>query len=106
MIKKRNLKSFQESDDALTSIVVTVMLIGIIMGMIIGPILTVQIPNEIKDNEALHMDDVSQSFSDPVWVHWQIQSMGTGFLTSRSRGSRCPPLRGTVVSWSLVSLRA
>jgi hypothetical protein len=64
MIKKRNLKSFQESDDALTSIVVTVMLIGIIMGLIIGPILTVQIPNEIEDNEALHMDEVSQSFSD------------------------------------------
>jgi hypothetical protein len=64
MTKKRNLKSFQESDDALTSIVVTVMLIGIIMGLIIGPILTVQIPNEIESNEALHMDEVSQSFTD------------------------------------------
>jgi hypothetical protein len=61
---KRNLKSFQESDEALTSIVVTVMLIGIIMGLIIGPILTIQIPNEIEDNEALHMEKVSQSFSD------------------------------------------
>jgi hypothetical protein len=64
MIKNRNLKSFQESDDALTSIVVTVMLIAIIMGLIISPILTIQLPNEIEYNEALHMDEVSQSFSD------------------------------------------
>lgn len=64
MKKNRNLHKFQESDEALTSIVVTVMLIGIIMGLIIGPILTIQIPNEIKDNEARHMENVSQSFTD------------------------------------------
>jgi hypothetical protein len=64
MKTKRNLHKFQESDEALTSIVVTVMLIGIIMGLIIGPILTIQIPNEIKDNEARHMERVSQSFTD------------------------------------------
>ncbi len=64
MKNNRNLRKFQESDEALTSIVVTVMLIGIIMGLIIGPILTIQIPNEIKDNEARHMEKVSQSFTD------------------------------------------
>jgi hypothetical protein len=62
LTSKKNRKRIQDSDEALTSIVVTVMLIGIIMGLIIGPILTIQIPNEIKANEAEHMDDISESF--------------------------------------------
>ncbi len=62
MTSKKNRKKIQDSDEALTSIVVTVMLIGIIMGLIIGPILTIQIPNEIEANEAEHMDDISKSF--------------------------------------------
>ena len=62
MKTKRHRVKLQDSEEALTSIVVTVMLIGIIMGFIVGPILTIRIPNEIKENEALHMDDVSDSF--------------------------------------------
>ena len=62
MTTKKHRTKLQNSEEAITSIVVTVMMIGLIMGLIIGPILTIQIPNEIKANEAKHMDDVSESF--------------------------------------------
>ena len=62
-IKFRNTK-LQESEDGLTNVITTVLIIAIIMTFIIGPYLTIVVPQQIKRNESDHLDDVEESFID------------------------------------------
>ena len=57
-------KKIPNSEDAMTSVITTVLIIAIVMGLIIGPYLTLVIPQEIKNNEAAHLKDVEESFLD------------------------------------------
>jgi len=54
----------QESEDGLTNVITTVLIIAIIMTFIIGPYLTIVVPQQIKRNESDHLDDVKESFID------------------------------------------
>lgn len=62
-IKFRKTK-LQESKDGLTNVITTVLIIAIIMTFIIGPYLTIVVPQQIKRNESEHLDDVEESFLD------------------------------------------
>ncbi len=61
--KIRNI-SLQDSEDGLTNVITTVLLIAIIMAFIIGPYLTVMVPQQTRSNEAKHLDEVKESFLD------------------------------------------
>jgi len=52
------------NDEGLTSVITTVAIIAIIMGFIIGPYFMIMVPDQIKRNEAAHIDEVEDSFKD------------------------------------------
>jgi hypothetical protein len=47
------------------------MVIAIIMSLIVGPYLTITVPDKIRSNEAAHLDEVKESFSE---LHSNIDS--------------------------------
>ncbi len=55
---------FKDSDDALTSVIVTVAIIAIVMGFVVGPYFLIYVPENIKQNESSHLKDVEESFLD------------------------------------------
>ena len=57
-------KMHSRSDEGLTSVIVTVAIIAIVMGFIVGPYLLVIIPQQIESNEAAHRKEVEKSFYD------------------------------------------
>lgn len=59
----RNTKFFS-SEEGLTSVITTVLIIAIIMGLIIGPYLTIIVPQQIEKNEEAHLEGVEDSFLD------------------------------------------
>jgi hypothetical protein len=58
---KRNLN---HSEDGLTNVIAIVLIISIIMTLIVGPYLTIVVPDQTKRNEAEHLDRVEESFLD------------------------------------------
>jgi hypothetical protein len=61
---KYRQSKLKHSDDGLTNVIAVVFVIAIIMTLIIGPYLTITVPDKIKGNEAAHIKEVKESFSE------------------------------------------
>ena len=64
--KKRNIGiqglSLKKSDSGLTNVITVVLIIAIVMALIIGPYLTIMVPEQTRHNESDHLDEVKESF--------------------------------------------
>ena len=52
------------SEEGLANVITIVFIIAIIMSLIIGPYLTIVVPNQIRKNESDHLDEVKESILD------------------------------------------
>lgn len=82
-------KKIKKTDDAVVGIVVTVLLIGLIMAVMVM-INTVYVPQWIEESESIHMDEVSNQFTQLKYA-LDIQSTvndSTSMTTSISLGNK------------------
>jgi hypothetical protein len=61
---KFNRYDLNTSKEGLANVITIVFIIAIVMSLIIGPYLTIVVPNQIRKNESDHLDDVKESFLD------------------------------------------
>jgi hypothetical protein len=62
MVEKNTHYKLKSSDDGLTNVITIVLVIAIIMTLLVGPYLTVIVPEQSRRNESEHVDDIKESF--------------------------------------------
>lgn len=62
MVEKNTHHKLKSSDDGLTNVITIVLVIAIIMTLLVGPYLTVIVPEQSRRNESEHVDDIKESF--------------------------------------------
>ncbi|WP_455393168.1 hypothetical protein [[Eubacterium] cellulosolvens] len=56
--------NLNQSEDALTNVITVVLVIAIIMALIVGPYLTIIVPEQSRRNEADHANEIKESFGE------------------------------------------